>query len=168
LWEYRRPDEAEVAPYVYGNGNENHEVGTGFIVHKRIISAVKRLEFVIDRTSYIILRGVWCDIIVLKVQVPIEDKTDDIKDRFYEELDHVFVIFPKNNIKVLLGDFIAKVGREDIFKRILNESLHESNIKNGFGIVNFAMSSNLTVNRTMFPHRNIYKFILISPDGKIL
>jgi hypothetical protein len=41
---------------------------------------------------------------------------DDIKGRFYEELKHVFDIFPKYHMNILLGDFNAKVGREDIFK----------------------------------------------------
>jgi hypothetical protein len=55
-------------------------------MHKRIISAVKRVEFVTDRMSYIILRGCWCHIIVLNAHAPTEDKTVDVKDSFYEEL----------------------------------------------------------------------------------
>jgi hypothetical protein len=37
--------------------------------------------------SYIISRGRWCDIIVLNVHAPTEDKSDDVKDRFYGQLD---------------------------------------------------------------------------------
>jgi exonuclease III len=80
------------------------------------MSAVKRVEFVSDRMPYIIIRGRWCNIVVLNVHAPNEDKIDDIKDRLYEELQQVFDKLPKYHIKILLGDFNTKVGREDIFK----------------------------------------------------
>jgi hypothetical protein len=40
--------------------------------------------------GYIIQRGHWCHIIVLNVHAPIEDKIDDVKNSFYEELELVF------------------------------------------------------------------------------
>jgi hypothetical protein len=63
---------------------------------------------------YIILSGSWCDVIVLNVHAPTEDKTDDMKDSFYEEPERVIDEFPKLHMKILLRDFNAKVGREDI------------------------------------------------------
>jgi hypothetical protein len=112
-------------------------------VHKRIISSVKRLEFVSDRMSYIILRGRWCDIIILNVHAPTEDKIDDVKDSFYEELECVFGIFSKKHTQVLLGDFSAKLWSENIFKPIIgSESLHEISNDNGVRVVNFSISNN--------------------------
>jgi hypothetical protein len=112
-------------------------------VHKRIISAVKRVEFVSDRMSYLILRGCCCDIIVLIS--PPKDKIDDVKDSFYKELERVFDKFPKYHMKILLGDFIAKVGSENIFKPTIgNESLHEISNDDGVRLVNFATSENLS------------------------
>jgi hypothetical protein len=49
------------------------------------MSAVKRVEFVSDRMSYMILRGRWYNIIVQNVHAPTEDKIDYIMDRFCEE-----------------------------------------------------------------------------------
>jgi len=70
------------------------------------------------------------------VHAPTEDKSDDIKDSFYEELEHVFNQFPKYHLKILLGDFNTKVRREDILKpTIRNETLHEINSDNGVRVV---------------------------------
>jgi hypothetical protein len=117
--------------------------------------------------SCIILRGRWCHIIVLNVHAPTEVKTDDVKDSFYEELERVFDKFPKYHMKILLGDFNAKVVREDIFKPTIgNGSLHKISNDNGVRLVNFATSKNLRAKSTMFPHRNIHKYSWTSPDGK--
>jgi hypothetical protein len=68
-----------------------------------------------------------------------------VKDSFYEELEHVFDKFSKYHMKILLGDFNAKVGREDIFKPTTgNEGFHEISNYNGVRVVNFATSRNLT------------------------
>jgi hypothetical protein len=103
----------------YGEGTENHERGTDSSLHKRIISADKRAGFVSDRMSYIIPRRLWCAIIVLNVHAPTQDKTD-MKDRCYEEIEHVFDKFLKYHMKILLRDFNAKLGREGIFKPTRN------------------------------------------------
>jgi hypothetical protein len=113
-----------------------------FFVHKRIISAVKRVEFVSDRMSYIILRGRWCHIIVVNVHAPTEDKTD-VKESFYEELE----IPHENSVRRLQCQ--SRQGRP--FKPAIgNESLHETSNDNGVGLINLATSKNLRVKSTMF------------------
>jgi exonuclease III len=78
------------------------------------------------------------------MHAPTEDKNDDIKDSFYEELEQVFDQFPRYHMKILLGDFNAMVEREDIFKLIIGiESLHEASNGNGVRVVNFATFKNL-------------------------
>ena len=79
----------------------------------------------------------------------------------------VFYHFTKYHMKILLGDFNAKVGRESIFKPTIGqESIHQDNNDNGVRLVNFATSINLVVKSTMFPHRNFQKYTWTSSDGK--
>jgi hypothetical protein len=61
---------------------ENHPLSAVRDCIFSIFAAVKMVELVSDRMSYIIPRGRWCDIIVLNVHVPTEDKIDDVKDSF--------------------------------------------------------------------------------------
>jgi hypothetical protein len=125
------------------------------------------MEFVSDRMSYVMLRGSWCDIIVLNVHAPIENETDDTYDSFYEELDSVFDQFPKYHTKIFVRDFNEKVGRENVSKPTTgNEILHDFSNDNGVRVVNFAISKNQIVNSTMFPHRNIHKVTWTSYNRK--
>jgi len=70
-------------------------------------------------------------------------------------------------MKFLLGDFNAKVGKDNIFKPAIgNERVHQDSNDNGVGIVNFDTSKNVVVKSTMFPHRNIHKYTWNCPDWK--
>jgi exonuclease III len=76
--------------------------------------------------------------IILNVPAASEEKRVDFKDSFYEEFEQDFDHFPKIHMKILSGDFNAKVGRENIFKpTIRSESLHQDRNDNGVRIVNF-------------------------------
>ena len=53
---------------------------------------------------YIVVRGLWCNIVVLNVHAPSEEKSDDSKEGFYEELGQVLIIFTlKKNENHQLG-----------------------------------------------------------------
>jgi hypothetical protein len=62
-------------------------------LHQKI-SALKRAEFVNNTMPYTVLRGCWCDIIGLNLHTPTEDKNNDSKVGFCEELGQVYDHFP--------------------------------------------------------------------------
>jgi hypothetical protein len=88
--------------------------------------------------SYIILRGRWFHIIVLRVHAQTEDKTGDVKESVDKELERVFDKFPKYRLRSLLGDFIIKVDEEVYKPTIRNEGLREISNDTGVRVENFA------------------------------
>jgi hypothetical protein len=82
-WDNGGSQPADDYTFLYGNWNAYHYLGTGFFVHKRIISTVKSVNFVSDRMSYIILRGCWHAVVDLSVHKPTENKSDDKRSSVY-------------------------------------------------------------------------------------
>jgi hypothetical protein len=91
-------------------------------------------------------------------------ENDDSKDSIYEKLEEFFNTFPKYRMKILLGDFNAKVGTKNIFTPTIgNESLHQDGNNNGVRIVKFVKSKNLLVKSRMCSAE-----IFISTTGPLL
>jgi len=56
-------------------------------------------------------------------------------------------------MKILVGDFNAKLEREDVIKPIIgNVSLHQVSNDNGVTVVNFATQKSLVIKSTLFAH----------------
>jgi hypothetical protein len=72
-----------------------------------------------------------------------------VKDIVYWESESVSDKFPKHRMNILLRDLNAKA----VWEHIIGDT-----------IVTFATSKYLTVICTVFPHLNIHKYILTSPD----
>jgi hypothetical protein len=79
-----------------------------------------------------------------------------------------FSLFPQYHTKLLLEDFNAKLGREDLFKLTIgNKRLHQDCNNNGVRIVNFAHQKNLFGKSIMLPLQNIHKYSLLIGTLKI-
>jgi hypothetical protein len=68
--------EQRIIIFFYGKRNANYHLGTG-ILYTTHYYQQKRVVFVSDRVSYIVLRGRWCNIIVQNVHGTSEEKSDE-------------------------------------------------------------------------------------------
>jgi hypothetical protein len=68
-------------------------------------------EFVSRGVSLKVLRGSCCDIL-LNVRASSEYKIDDVKYRFYMEIENVSDEFPKYYLNIFIGNFSAKAGKK--------------------------------------------------------
>jgi hypothetical protein len=89
--------------------------------------------------SYIVLRSRWFNI-VLNAHAPSEEESVDSIDSFYEQLQQVFYHLPKQHMKILLGDFYAKLGIKNISNPAIgNDCLHQDTNYISVRMLNFAI-----------------------------
>jgi len=98
---------------------------------------------------------------------PTEDKSDGIKNKFYEDLDMCDTL-SAGKPKIGLVDFNTKIGKENVYKPTIGaESLHEVMNDNGNKLITFAAAKNLIISNTYFPNKNIHKQTWISLCGLV-
>jgi hypothetical protein len=115
-----------------GTGGTKHERGVGFIVNDQILQNVKRFKANNDRICYLEMQCKWFKIILINCYGPTKDKDEDPKSEFYENIERIYCTLPNNHIKIMIGDFNAKIGKEPTLKRIIGkESLHDTSNNNG-------------------------------------
>jgi exonuclease III len=142
----------------YSCQKTNHMFGTGFIVSKKIKHLILDFQAKSHRICRLRIKGKFFNYSLICAHSPTEDKADEEKDSFYDELDKIHGECPKRDCKIIIGDMNAKVGKEQIFRPVIGKnSLHKISNDNRMRLINFASSRNMVVGSTMFKHKDIIK-----------
>ncbi|KAL4143877.1 hypothetical protein QTP88_006132 [Uroleucon formosanum] len=95
---------------------------------------------------------------LINCHAPTENKEDQSKEEFYNQIERVYDSILHRTRKIIIGDLNAKIGKEQIFKPTIGEhSLHEISNDNGSKLISFALSKNMTISSSQFPHKEIHK-----------
>ncbi|XP_062558075.1 uncharacterized protein LOC134222947 [Armigeres subalbatus] len=95
---------------------------------------------------------------IINVHCPHEGRPDDEKEAFYAQLEQTYDGCPLRDVKIVIDDMNAQVGREEMYRPVVGpNSLHTVSNDNGQRCINFAASLGMVVRSTIFPRKNIHK-----------
>ncbi|XP_039297365.1 uncharacterized protein LOC120354375 [Nilaparvata lugens] len=150
-----------------GKEGDRHELGVGFVVENSMKENIIDFKPVNERICVLRVKTKFFNLSLINVHAESEDKDEAVKDEFYCKLEQTYNSMPSNDIKMILGDMNAKIGKEMVFQRVAGlHSLHEESNDNGMRVLDFAMSRNMIVASTQFPRKEIHKWTWTSPDGQ--
>ncbi|XP_025411125.1 craniofacial development protein 2-like [Sipha flava] len=117
---------------LYG-ARDNRRLGeSGFAVNKAFLNSVKDFKVISPRMTVLMIAARWFNIAFCYIHAPMEEKKEVEKDEFYSLLNNVLNDIPANCIQIILGDFNAKIGKENYFRPIIGiHDLHEVSNDNG-------------------------------------
>jgi hypothetical protein len=96
-------------------GNVNNTFGTGFLVNRKYKQAIMNFEMVDERMCSLRMRRKFNNFTTISTHAPTEEKDQLIKDTFYGKLNQIYQRIPAHDTKTIVGDFNARIGREEIF-----------------------------------------------------
>lgn len=125
---------------IFKSGGQNRMLGTGFLVSKRISKSVIEFKPISERICYIRIRGKHRKLSLINLHAPTEEKEEKEKNDYYEIMENVYDSIPRYDIKIILGDCNAKIGKEEMYiPTIGKHSKHDVTNENGSKLIDFAM-----------------------------
>jgi exonuclease III len=152
-----------------GRKDERHENGVRFIVNDDTLPQVKGFTAVNDRLCYIRIAGPIFDVIIINAYVPTEEKEEYLKNEFYDDLEKIIDTTTNSCIKILIGDFNAKIWKEDMYRPTIGlNDLHDVSNDNGTRLINLCLAKGFNLSSTYFTRKDIHKQTWIAPSAASL
>ncbi|XP_068229442.1 craniofacial development protein 2-like [Palaemon carinicauda] len=91
------------------------------------------------------------------------DSGEERKVEYYEELQRLIGEIPERDMRIVIGDINAEVGRND---RAIEDVMGVEgfgDVANGKDFMSFRSANNFVLGGTLFQHKNILKYTWTSP-----
>ena len=138
---------------IYQSCGSTHELGTAFIVMGEMQKRVIGWWPISPRMCRLRIKGRFFNISIINVHSPHLGSTDDDKDEFYAQLESEYDRCPKHDVKIIIGDYNARVGQEVEYRPVIGRfSAHQLTNANGLKLIDFATSKNMAIRSTFFQH----------------
>ncbi|XP_050337803.1 craniofacial development protein 2-like [Bactrocera neohumeralis] len=153
---------------IYYSGHiKERKFGVGFVVGERLRRRVLSFTAMNERLATIRIKARFFNISLICAHAPTEEKDDVTKDAFYECLERTYEGCPRHDVKIVLGDFNERVGKEGVFGTTVGKfGLHDETSPNGLRLIDFAGARNMVICSTRFQHKKIHQATWLSPDRK--
>ena len=152
---------------VYWSGGDSNVLGTAFIVLGDMAKRVVDWKPVNERMCRLRIKGRFFNVSIINVHSLHMGSSVGDKDAFYELLEREYRMCPKHDVKIVIGDLNAQVGREEVYRPVIGRfSVHEKTNENGLRLIDFATSKNMAIRSTQFQHSLLGKYTWRSPNGR--
>lgn len=152
---------------IWSGEEKEHKRGVGFLLSARAKAALLGYRPVDSRIIVARFSGQSLNMSVIQVYAPTADSTEDDIEVFYEKLESTLREIPKKDIRIIVGDWNAKIGKdntgwEDI---MLSYGYGERN-ERGERLLEFALKHDMLICNTKFQQKDCRKSTWRSPDGR--
>ena len=151
-----------------GKENGTHEEGVALLCSKEISRTLLEWKPLGARMLRARFNGKYTKLTVLVCYAPTEDAEEELKDRFYDQLQAAIEDVPAHDMLLITGDLNARTGNDNTGReRVMGThglGFHSLN-DNGERMCDFCEFNGLLVGGTLFQHKDIHKVTWISPDG---
>lgn len=153
---------------VFSSGGRARNFGTGFLVDAKWSRWVIGWTPINEKLCVLRVRGKFFNYSIINVHAPHNEKPEEDKEAFYNQLAKAYRKCPKHDIRIVIGDLNAQVGREQVYRPTIGKfSLHSGTNENGLKLINFAAAHNMVISSTCFRHKNIHLTTWASPGLRI-
>ena len=149
--------------------NAQHSEGVAIMLAKQAQKALIAWEALGPRLIHATFRtsNSKINLNVIQVYAPTNDKDETIKEEFYSLLRKVLEKRKSKDITVLMGDFNAKIGDNNMgYEETMGKHGLGTMNENGEMLANLCATNQLIIGGSLFPHKRIHKATWVSPDHK--